>query len=47
MICPWCNKHSDKFMIVMYITDSGTATEKVCPDCRTAWIRRLKKEVGG
>lgn len=44
--CPWCGKSEDQFVMVMYFTDSYSMVERVCADCRQAWLKKLKKAVG-
>ena len=40
--CPWCGKPANLVMI-MWIAKYYTATEKVCPACKRAWLKQLKK----
>lgn len=47
MKCPWCGQKAAELVHVMYLTDSYTVVEKVCPACRQAWLRKLKKSIGG
>lgn len=45
--CPWCGQESDTLVMVMYFTKHYSYTEKVCPACRKAWLKKLKKSIGG
>lgn len=44
--CPWCGAEVPQLVMIMYLTDGYTVTERICPDCRKAWLKRLKKAVG-
>ncbi len=43
--CPWCGRTA-KLVMVMYFTDAYSVTERVCMDCRRAWLKKMKKAVG-
>ena len=44
--CPWCWQVVPELVPVMYLTERCTILERVCPDCRKKWMKRLKQAVG-
>ena len=44
--CAWCGDQAEELAAVMVFSDKASIVEYVCPQCRRAWLKKLRKELG-